>query len=198
MTATGNCIRTIALGAVALLAATASCAAAASDNVVVTAANSGVFTFDIAASSFAFGTVDANGTTSSTGVTGARNGGNNGATYSASAATTWTSTSSPARTVRLFNASTTSTINWGTADRLGVRVPTTGLPAGSTSCGFKAFSTVNDGGAGSCASGNLVHSVAVGNGGSSVAGNLDLQLDVMDTDAVGSNSWTVLVTANGA
>ncbi len=169
----------------------------ASDSITVTAANVGIFSFNIVGASFAFGNVDANGTTSSTGVPGARNGGNTGAVYTATTATTWTCASAPVRTVRVFNASTTSTIAWGTADRLSMQVPATGLPAGSTSCGYKVFSTTGDGVA-TCGAGNLVHSVNVGNGANSRTGNLDLRLDVLDTDVTGSNSWTVVLTANGA
>lgn len=170
----------------------------ASDSISVTAANNGIFEFNIVGAAFDFGAVDSDGTLSSTGVNGARNVADDGAVYSADGATTWTCRSAPPRTVRVYNASTTSTINWGTADRLRVRVPTTGLPGGSTSCGLLDFSTTGDGGAGSCSSGALVHSVSVGNGSNTVTGDLDLELDVLDADASGANSWTVVLTATGS
>lgn len=170
----------------------------ASDSISVTAANAGIFEFNIADAAFDFGSVDADGTLSSAGVSGARNGGNNGAVYSANAATTWTARSAPPRTVRVYNSSTTSTITWGTADSLRLRVPTSGLPGGSTSCGLLGFSTTGDGGAASCTNGALVHSVSVGNGANAVSGSLDLELDVADSDGPGSNSWTVVLTATGS
>ena len=109
-------------------------AAAQSGNgqINVRARNIGIFEFTITDTDFDFGDVDSNGTLSSTGVAGARNGGNNGAVYNADAATTWTCSSAPPRTVRIHNASTTSVVNWGTADRLSVRAPDGTLPGGST------------------------------------------------------------------
>ncbi len=189
----------LAAGMVILIGAASSAfAQSATDSISVTAVNNGIFRFDISGASFDFGTVDANGTTSSTGVPGARNGSNNGASYTATAATTWTCSSAPQRTVRILNASTTATVNWGTADRLSMQIPTAGLPGGSVSCGYKTFTATGDGGAGSCAAGNLVHSVPTGNGANSGSGNLDLRLDVLDTDATGANTWTVVLTASGA
>lgn len=182
---------------VLLAGASSALAQSAGDSITVTAQNRGIFTFDITDASFDFGQVDAAGNASTTGVTGARNGGDTGAVYTAAAASTWTCSSAPSRTVRVYNASTTATINWGTADRLSMQVPTTGLGSG-TSCGYVAFGTSGDGGAGACASGNLVHSVTTGNGSNSSTGNLDFQLEVLDTDALGTNSWTVVLTAVGS
>jgi hypothetical protein len=164
----------------------------------VRARNIGIFEFTITDTDFDFGDVDSNGTLSSTGVVGARNGGDDGAVYNADAATTWTCSSAPPRTVRIHNASTTSVINWGTADRLSVRIPDGTLPGGSTSCGLIDFTTTGDGGVGSCASGALVHSVGVGNGSNTVTGNLDFELDVLDADGAGINTWTVVLTATGS
>ena len=173
-------------------------AQSANDSINVTAANRGIFVFDIAGAAFDFGNVDAEGNVSSTGVAGARNGSDTGAVYTATAATAWTCRSAPQRTVRILNASTTATINWGTADRLSMEVPSAGLPGGSVSCGYKAFSATGDGGAGSCGAGNLVHTVLTGNGANATTGQLDLRLDVLDTDATGANTWTVVLTASGA
>ncbi|MFQ5718294.1 MAG: hypothetical protein ACE5IK_01985 [Acidobacteriota bacterium] len=187
-----------ALPAALLMAPGETRAQVVSDTITVSARNLGVFTFNIADTTFDFGDVDANGTTSSTGVTGARNGANDGAVYTATGATTWTASSAPARTVRVFNASTASTITWGVADRLSLQIPAAGLPAGSVSCGLLPFSTAGDGGIGACAGGNLVHTVDVRNGGNSVAGTLDLQLSVLDVDVAGTNTWTVVLTAAGS
>lgn len=171
-----------------------------SDSITVSASNAGVFTFDITAASYSFGTIDAAGTAASGFTAPAPTVATNasGAVYTATTASTWTSSSAPARTVRVFNASTTSTIVWGTANRLAIQIPTTNLGVGATSCGFITFGTTGDGGAGACASGNLVHSVAVGMNANSKTGNLDLQVTVDNTDTTGSNSWTVLLTATGA
>ena len=188
----------IALACACIAGGSSAFAQSASASVTVTAANNGIFQFTLASAAFDFGTVDAQGTLSSTGVTGARNGSDTGSVYSANAATTWTARSAPPRTVRVYNASSASTIGWGTADRLRVRVPTTGLPAGSTSCGLINFSTSGDGGAGSCTNGALVHTVATGNGSNARTGNLDLELSVLDADSPGSNSWTVVLTATGS
>lgn len=182
----------------ALGAAGSAFAQSAGDSINVTAVNNGIFVFNIAGASFDFGTVDADGTVSSTGVPGARNGSDTGSVYSATAATTWTCRSAPQRSVRILNASTTATVNWGTADRLSMQIPAAGLPGGSVSCGYKTFTTTGDGGAGGCAAGNLVHSVPTGNGANARTGNLDLRLDVLDTDATGANTWTVVLTASGA
>ncbi len=187
------------LTALLVIASGAAFAQSASDTVTVTARNIGIFQFDISGTSFNFGDVDADGNTSSTGVTGARNGGDDGATYTATGVTTFNIKSAPSRTVRIFNASTTSTINWGASDRLSVRVPTTGLPGSPTSCGFIDFDTNGDGGGGACAAGNLVHTVTVGNGSNDADGSLDLELEVLDADATStlSNTWTVVLTASG-
>lgn len=168
-----------------------------SDSIAVTASNAGVFTFNIVAAAYSFGTVDSSGTANIGGtqaITGVRNGGDTGATYTAAAATTWTSSSAPTRTVHIFNASAGSSIIWGTADRLEMQIPNTGLGA-AVSCGYRTFSTTGNGGAGGCGSGNLIHGITVGNGASSKTGNLDFRLTVLDTDIIGSNSWTVTLTA---
>ncbi|HUF16969.1 MAG TPA: hypothetical protein VMS12_02865 [Thermoanaerobaculia bacterium] len=168
----------------------------ASDSITVTATNQGIFSFNIADASYAFGTVNANGAANVGGtdaLTGTPFAG--GATYTASAASTWSAQSAPARTVRIFNASTTSVIGWGTADRLAMGIPSSNQ--GGTSCGLVAFGTTGDG-LSACANGNLIHGVAVGNGANDADGDLDFQLTVDDTDAAGSNTWTVVLTAAGA
>ena len=174
-----------------------------SAQITVTAVNAGVFNFSISAASYAFGNVDADGTANSGGtqaITGVRNGSpGSGATYTSTTAATWTLDSAPARAVHIFNASSTgapTSIAWGTADRLEIDIPTTGVP-GATTCGFKLFATNNtDGGASpSCANGNLITGFTAGNGASSVTGNLDFRLTVLDSDATGSNSWRVTLTA---
>ncbi len=165
----------------------------ASDSISVTAENEGVFTFAIAQANFDFGVVDADGETSSTGVAGSN--GASGATYTKSNASAFSVTSAPVRTVRIFNASSSSTIGWGSADRLEIQIPTTGLSAGS-SCAFKTFSTAGDGGAGDCDLGNLYHTLSVGNDAADENGQVDLRLTVANADGTGNNSWTVNLTAS--
>jgi len=164
-------------------------------SITVGAQNVGFFQVTLADASFDFGVVDANGTLSSTGVSGARNGGNNGAIYTAAAASTITVQSAPSRTVRVYNSSSSSTIGFGTADALTMQIPSMG---GGTSCGYLTFSTNTDGGSGTCSGGNLVHSATAGNGSNAASGDLDLRLEVLDTDTAGTNSWTVVLTATGA
>lgn len=168
-----------------------------SASITVNATNSGVFTFTIAAASYNFGTVDANGTANIGGtglITGVRNGGNTGSTYTATSATQWTLASAPSRPVHIFNASTTSVLAWGIANRLEMQIPTTLVPGSPASCGFLTFGTTGDGGAG-CASGNLIHNFNAGNGANAVTGNLDFRLTVLDVDATGADTWTVTLTA---
>lgn len=179
------------IAAIALLAATAG-AWAQSDTITVSAQNRGVLELSFSSATFDFGQVDADGATSSTGVSGARNGADDGATYTQAAAATWTVRSAPPRTVRLYNDSTTSSIVWGTADRLRLEVP------GSNSCGALDFSSTGDSGSHACGSGVLVHSVSAGNGSNAATGDLNLELDVMDVDVTGTNSWTVVVTTVGS
>lgn len=164
-------------------------------SITVDAQNIGFFQITIADAAFDFGQVDSNGTLSTTGVSGVRNGSNTGAIYTASGASTVTVSSAPSRTVRVYNSSSSSTINFGATDRLSLQIPSMG---GGTSCGYKTFSTNTDGGAASCTGGNLVHSATAGNGNNSAAGDLDLRLEVLDTDAAGTNQWTIVLTATGA
>lgn len=184
---------TASLLVTALLLAAPAASQTASDSITVTAANVTSFTFAIAGSSFDFGTVNANGTTSSTGVTGVRNGTNTGAIYTRLAATTWTCTASGLRTVRIFNSSSVASITWGNANRLRMRIPATGIPAPANSCGFKTFTAVGDGGT-TCGAGNLLRRMSVGTGAPR-SGNLDFRLLVQDVDVPGANTWTVLLTA---
>jgi hypothetical protein len=181
----------VLFGAVGVFAQTAS------DSITVTAANNGIFTFEIADGAYAFGTVDASGTQNVGGtdvLTGVANA--SGAVYTASAATTWIASSAPARTVRIFNASTAAVIGWGTADRLAMNIPSS--TGGGTPCGFVLFGTTGDGLSACGTTGNLIHSVAVGNGANSASGDLDFRLTVDNADVAGSNTWTVVLTAAGS
>ncbi len=191
--------RIIGTLAVCMLAASTAFAVVASDSIIVTASNGGVFTFNIAAATYDFGTVDANGTTSSKGIAGSRNSADTGSTYLALAATTWTVASAPPRAVHIFNASTNASgiFGWGVSDRLEMQIPTTGLPGTPATCGFKTFLTASgDGGVSpSCTIGNLVTTFSAGNGANSVTGNLDFRLTVLDVDVTGSNTWVVTLTA---
>jgi hypothetical protein len=193
----------VTLAACALVAsATFAASPPQSDTITVTATNGGVFTFNIVAATYAFGTVDAMGTANVGGtqaITGVRNGGNTGSTYTATTATTWTLASAPPRAVHIFNASTNAggTFAWGISDRLEIQIPTTLLPGTPASCGFKTFLTGSgDGGISpNCTSGNLVTTFSAGNGANIVTGDLDFRLTVLDVDATGSNTWVVTLTA---
>lgn len=170
----------------------------ASDAIVVTADNGGVVNFKIQTALYDFGTVNANGTANVggtkalTGVTSA-----SGATYTATTATTWKASSSPPATIYVYNSSSSAVLTWGIADRLQVQLPTTNLPVGSVSCGFKNFTTTGDGGAAACGSGNLIRNVLVKNGANAPTGNLDFKLFVDNTDAIGANTWVVVITEVG-
>ena len=90
------------VGVALLLAAPAGAQVTASDNLVVTANNQGIFTFEIANNLFDFGNVDADSTTaSSTGVPVTASGVS--ALYTQLAADTWTCRSAPPRTVAIYN-----------------------------------------------------------------------------------------------
>lgn len=169
-----------------------------SNSTIVSATNDGVVRFDILLPIYVFGTVDANGTPNIGGtqsLTGVRSA--TGATYTALTATTWRAASAPPRNIYIYNASGTSIINWGTADRLLIRILTTNLSSGSVSCGYKSFSTVGDGGSGACGAGNLVRNVVAKNGVNAAVGNLDFELFVADTDLPGDNTWSVTITEVG-
>lgn len=168
------------------------------DAISVTASNTGSANFQISAASYSFGVVqatggpNAGGTQSLNGVPTA-----SGATFTAPAATTWSARSAPPRTIRIYNASFSSTINWGTADRLAMQIPTTGLPLSAVSCGYKTFTTVGDGGATTCNNGALVRSFSAGMGINVRNGNLDFRLTVDNSDGPGTNTWAVVLTAAG-
>lgn len=190
---------TRATGIVVLLAGSgAGFAQTASDSITVTATNATASRFQISATSYNFGIVQATGGPNAGGtqaLTGIPNG--SGAVFTAPAATTWTANSAPPRTIRIHNASFSSNINWGTADRLAMQIPVTNLPIGAVSCGYKTFTTVGDGGATGCGNGALVRSFSAGMGINVRTGNLDFQLTVNDADGPGTNSWAVVLTAAG-
>ncbi len=165
-----------------------------SDTITVTATNTvppSIFTFDIAATAFDFCQVNANGSQGGPPPcpTGESIGPN--AVYEVLGATNWTLTSTPTREVRIYNSSSVSTINWGTADRLSIK---TGHPI-ATLCGYKTFLTNLDG-FNTCDFGALLRQLNVDAGGQ--AGTLDLKLDVLVGDAAGTNTWTVQLTATGS
>ena len=169
------------LAVVAMICASGALAQSADGNVLATANNAGIFTFSMTGATFDFGTVDANGMLSSTGVTGIRSG--NTGVYTRIAAGTWTCNSAPRRTVGIAQASVTHTGNLP-ATQLAVRVPVVGA---GTSMGYVAFGA-----------GNLITGIAdVGNGANAVSGTFDLQLTVDDVDDVGPNWWTVVLTTSG-
>ena len=192
-------IRTVAGIAVAvLLAAVAIEAQPASDSLVVLANNSGQSNFTISGSIYNFGTVFPSGATNIGGtqvITGVPNA--SGAVYTATAATTWNARSAPPRTIYIHNASTASVLQWGTADRLEMQIPTTNLPVTAVSCGWKTFSTNTAGGAATCNGGNLLRNLSAGMGINQRNGNLDFRLTVNNTDGAGTNVWVVVLTAVG-
>lgn len=169
-----------------------------SDSITVTATVQGVFVFSIAEASFDFGTVDADGTLSSTGIAGVRDDGLSGiggATYTANSAATWTCRSAPQRTVRIYQDSAGSSFTGTQAEEsLSIQIPTGTLncplcSGAESSTGFQQFSTAADA--------NLMTGLVVRNGSSDVDGTLDLVLDVLDTAAPGANTWIVQITAEG-
>lgn len=185
----------ILIAALTLLGTVSAFAQPVSDSITVTANNNGIFQFSIDLASYAFGTVDSNGTANVGGdesLTGVRSG--TSSLYTSGAlGPSWTAASAPPRTVRIFNASTTA-VGSLPAGRLGLRIPD---PGPGTSCGVIAFTTTGDG-ASACAAGNLIHSMATGNGNNDVDGDLELQLTVDDADPTGATTWTVVLTATGA
>lgn len=177
---------------VVLFGAVGAFAQTASDSITVTATNQGIFTFQIDDAAYAFGTVDSNGTTSGSGVPGSAISG--GALYVATQASSWEVRSAPQRTVRIYNSSFVApTLGWGagTQDRLRMRIP------GANTCGFKSFSTIGDGSS-ACSNGELYSGITAGNGTNAASGDLDFELTVLDTDAAGTNTWIVQLTAAGS
>jgi len=176
------------LGVLILLvgAGSATAQVSASDQLTVTANNQGIFHFEIAAASVDLGTVNANGDLlggNFPGMTGARNGAGTGAVYTADNATTWICSSAPKRNVEIAENGS-SVVGVLPLDALEVR---SNAPSVGTSGGWITLGT----------GGTLVSGMTnVGNGANSATGDLDLQLTVLDTDAVGSTTWTVVLTAS--
>jgi hypothetical protein len=173
-------------------ATTASAQVTASDSVPVSARNIGLFTFTINEASFDFGDVGSSGTllgATAPGVVGnGRNGADDGGSYTAASAVTWNCSSAPSRTVAIYNDSS-AVAGALPGDRLEIQIPAAG---GGASQGYKRFST--DSGT---PAGDLVTGMTVGNGGNSVNGTVDFRLSVLDADATGSTTWTVVLTASG-
>lgn len=176
------------LGILILLAgAVPAMAQSASDQLTVTANNQGIFLFDIAAASVDLGTVNANGDLlggNPSGLSGVRNGSDTGAVYTLDDATTWTCSSAPKRNVDIAeNGSSVA----GVLPLGALEVRSQAPSNGGTSGGWITLGT----------SGTLVSGMTnVGNGANSATGDLDLQLTVLDTDATGSTTWTVILTAS--
>ncbi len=165
------------------------------DSINVNAQNVGAFVFNIAQPTYSFGQISSLGgdnvggtevLTPSTTATSA--------TYTSNAAAvTFNVGSAPQRTVYFYNSSGAQTLNWGTANDLEVQVA--GVAVGAN-CGFKGVGVTGDGLAGTCASGNLHHSLTgVGRGANSVNGNLQFRVTVDDADVTGTNTWVVQITA---
>lgn len=164
------------------------------DSINVHAQNVGAFVFNIAETDYSFGQVSSLGgnnfggtevlTPSTTSTS---------ATYTSNAAAvTFNVGSAPARTVYFYNSSGAQILNWGTANALEVKVD----GVAGTNCGFKGIGVTGNGLAGTCAAGNLHHSLTgVGRGLNSVNGNLQFRLTVDDADVTGTNTWVVQITA---
>lgn len=189
-------VRVLPLIAILVFAAMPAAAQVSSaDSINVNAQNVGAFVFNIAETDYNFGQItslglaNVGGTESLTPSTTATS-----ATYTSSAtAVNFNVGSAPQRTVYFYNSSGAQTLNWGTANDLEVQVA--GVAVG-TNCGFKGVGVAGDGLAGTCASGNLHHSLTgVGRGANSVDGNLQFRVTVEDTDLTGSNTWVVQITA---
>ena len=162
-------------------------------SLTVTANNLGIFTCNLAAGSFDFGDVDADGTDFSTPSVTAmgRNGADDGGYYDADAATTWTCRAAPASIVAiaLYSASGDHTVGTMSDDNLEVQIPD--VDSG-ISTDYNAFTS------GSPTPIDLITGLSVGNGANGVTGNLDLRLHVYDTDATGANTWIVRLRATGS
>ncbi len=159
-------------------------------SLTVTANNLGIFTCSITSSAtFDFGDVDADGTLSSTGIAGVRNGANDGADYEALSAAQWQCNAAPSSTVDIKMNSTGADHSGAGgmgADNLTVRMPTA-TAGGGTSLGYRDFTSGLD----------LLTGISVGNGALTASGNIDLNLSVLDTDATGANTWVVKLRATG-
>ena len=133
----------------------------------------------------------ADGTPSSTGIAGTRNTDDDGAYYDADAATTWTCRAAPISTVdiALFSSSADHTTGAMGDDNLEVQIPDTDS---GTSTGYQAFTD------GSPTPVDLITGLTVGNGANSVTGDLDLRLNVYDTETTGANTWIVRLRATGS
>lgn len=189
-------LKFVLIGVFAVLATVPVAAQVSSaDSINVQAQNVGAFVFNITTASYNFGQISSLGGNNVGGdevLTPAV--GASSATYTSGAiAVGFNVGSAPPRSVYFYNSSGSQTLNWGTTDDLRVQI--VGLPTG-TGCGFKGISVTGNGGAGTCAAGNLHHSLAsVGRGANSKSGNLQFEVTVDDADVTGTNTWVVQITA---
>lgn len=159
-------------------------------NVTVTAVNQGVFVCTTNVASFDFGPVDADGANFSTAGVNAlgRNGADNGGIYeNASGSVTWSCRAAPVSTVTLALTSTAGDHTGVMADDdLQIRIQDT---AGGTTNGYQNFTSL----------GSLIFAMNVGNAANAASGDLDLRLNVLDTDPVstGTETWVVNMRATG-
>ena len=159
-------------------------------NVTVTANNQGIFVCTTNVASFDFGPVDADGTDYSTADVNAlgRNGANNGGIYeNASGSVTWTCRAAPVSTVdiALTSVAADHTVGSMADDDLEIGIPSS--TGGGTSNGYQLFTS----------GATLFSGTSAGNGASAATGNLDLRLNVLDTDPTGANTWVVRMRATG-
>lgn len=182
-----------ALLALGLMAAPEARAQRTSDfSVTVTANNLGIFACSVNTANFDFGDVDADGADhSTTDVTaGGRNTADDGGFYTNDAGSiTWECRAAPSSSVDVALTSVagdhTGTGGMG-ADNLEVKM--SGNGSGTATPTYSAFTSAA----------TLVSGMSVGNGANKEDGDLDLRLNVYDTDGTGSNQWIVKLRATGS
>lgn len=159
-------------------------------NVTVTANNQGIFACTIDAI-FDFGPVDADGVAATPPTAGVnalgRNVADNGGIYeNASGTVTWTCRAAPASSVVIALTSVVAdhTVGSMADDDLEIRIPVTN---GGTSTDYQLFTSGAD----------LITGMSVGNAAAGASNDLDLRLNVLDTDLTGANTWVVRMQATG-
>ncbi len=155
----------------------------------VSANNRGVFACALDLANFDFGDVDVLGTDygMTKVVAQGRNPTNTGGLYeSAPGAVTWGCAAAPASTARiaLVSSAADHTAGGMNPDALEVRIRDA---AGGASTGYQPFTS----------KGTLISDLALENGQKAVAGDLDLRLNVLDTDPKGINRWVVRLVVTG-
>lgn len=169
-----------------LLAPNVEAQTVSSTSVTVSARIVGTFEVSVSGENFDFGDLDANGLSLGTPniASKGRNSEDIGVVYESMAGSlSWTAKASPASSVDIALISTEADHTGGMyVDGLEVRIPSTN---GGKSTGFQSFTS----------QANLINAIPVGNGVDTVAGDLDLRLNVLDSDPIGTNTWVVRLRA---